>query len=325
MIEGRTLWELLERRVEETPEGRMLLDEGGNVLTFSAFKGRAERVAAGLHERGIGEGTTVSWQLPTRMDTVVLSMALARLGAVQNPILHVYREREVRFALQQLEPSLFVIPGTWRGFDFETMATGILGELDSKPELLVVEHGLPEGDPAALPAVPDTADEPVRWIYYTSGTTSDPKGVQHTDRTLVAGGRGLAVALNMSTEDVGSIAFPFSHIAGPDYLVTILMCGLPAVLVEAFVPADAVEVYRRLGVTMAGGSTAFYTAFLTEQRKQPGQKVVPTLRLLSGGGAPKPPEIYFEVKREMGIPVVHGYGMTEVPMISMGAPDGSDD
>src|SRR5437763_440817 len=172
MIEGRTLWELLERRVGETPEGRMLLDEGGNTLTFSEFKGRAERVAAGLRERGIGEGSTVSWQLPTRMDTVVLSMALARVGAVQNPILHVYREREVRFALQQLQPGLFVIPGTWRGFDFEAMATGILGELDSKPELLIVEDGLPEADPATLPPAPDPDDDAVRWIYYTSGTTS---------------------------------------------------------------------------------------------------------------------------------------------------------
>src|SRR5437763_2846965 len=126
MIEGRTLWELLERRVGETPEGRMLLDEGGNTLTFSEFKRRAEQVAAGLHERGIGEATTVSWQLPTRMDTVVLSMALARLGAVQSPILHVYREREVRFALEQLQPRIFAVPGTWKGFDFEEMARRIV-------------------------------------------------------------------------------------------------------------------------------------------------------------------------------------------------------
>src|SRR5437660_11880306 len=104
MIAGRTLWELLERRVEETPDGRMLLDESGHQLTFSELKGRAERVAAGLQERGIGEGTTVSWQLPTRMDTVVLSIALARLGAVQNPSPHAYLQRTARLALQQLQP-----------------------------------------------------------------------------------------------------------------------------------------------------------------------------------------------------------------------------
>ena len=53
--------------------------------------------------------------------------------------------------------------------------------------------------------------------------------------------------------------------------------------------------------------------------------LVPSLRLLSGGGAPKPPEVFFEIKREMGIPVAHGYGMTEVPMITQGSPDDTDD
>jgi acyl-CoA synthetase (AMP-forming)/AMP-acid ligase II len=162
-------------------------------------------------------------------------------------------------------------------------------------------------------------------VYYTSGTTSDPKGVRHTDQTLLAGGKGMAVAFGMTPDDVGSIAFPFAHIGGPDYLVTILRHGFGAVLLERFVPAQAAEVFRRHGVTMAGGSTAFYTAFLNLQRQQPGVPVVPTLRLLSGGGAPKPPEIYFEVKREMGLPVVHGYGMTEVPMIASGTPWDSDD
>ncbi|MHB8329021.1 MAG: hypothetical protein ACYDD6_05255, partial [Acidimicrobiales bacterium] len=44
-----------------------------------------------------------------------------------------------------------------------------------------------------------------RLFYYTSGTTSEPKGVRHTDLTLVNGGRGLAMALDLSEQDVGSI------------------------------------------------------------------------------------------------------------------------
>lgn len=117
------------------------------------------------------------------------------------------------------------------------------------------------------------------------------------------------------------MAFPFAHIAGPDYTVMLLLYGFPAVLFEHFAMPDALEGYRRHGVTVAGGSTAFYSMFLTEQRKAPDRKLIPTLRLLAGGGAPKPPEIYHAVVREMGIQLTHGYGMTEVPMITMGAPD----
>jgi cyclohexanecarboxylate-CoA ligase len=60
---------------------------------------------------------------------------------------------------------------------------------------------------------------------------------------------------------------------------------------------------------------------LTEQRKRPGGQIIPSLRLLAGGGAPKPPEVYHAVVRELGVQLTHGYGMTEVPMITMGDPD----
>jgi acyl-CoA synthetase (AMP-forming)/AMP-acid ligase II len=149
--------------------------------------------------------------------------------------------------------------------------------------------------------------------------------VLHTDATLIAGGQGLADALQMTAADVGSMAFPFAHIAGPDYLVMMLISGMSAVLIEAFNPVDAVATYAKNGVTMAGGSTAFYQMFLAEQRKQPETKVMPALRALSGGGAPMPPEIYREVLDEMGIKVCHGYGMTEIPMITQGSPTDSDD
>ena len=92
-----------------------------------------------------------------------------------------------------------------------------------------------------------------------------------------------------------------------------------------FEPAKAVEVFSRHGVTMAGGSTAFYLAFLNEQRKDPSKPVLPSLRLLNGGGAPKPPEVFREVRAEMHIPVCHGYGMTECPMITQGSIDDDDE
>ncbi len=323
-----TLWELVRRRGEATPDAPMLFDEAGRRVTFGEFAARAERVAAGLAALGVGPGTPVTWQLPTRVETVLVSMALARLGAVQNPIIHIYREREVGFALRQTGAELFIVPGTWRGFDYLGMAERLAADLPTKPRILVAYDDLPDGDPATLPPAPTEADE-VRWIYYTSGTTSDPKGVRHSDGTLLAGGVGLAVALEMSPADVGSIAFPFAHIAGPDYLVTMLAQAFPAILIEAFDPTTVVGLLNGVGATMAGGSTAFYSTFLTLHRQHVDSggegALVPTLRLLSGGGAPKPPEIFFEIQREMGIPVAHGYGMTEVPMITQGSPHDSDD
>ncbi|WEH17268.1 AMP-binding protein [Streptomyces sp. VNUA24] len=313
---SRTLWELLDRRAGLTPDRPVLLQDD-RAVSFGELRARAERVAAGLYDRGVRPGTVVAWQLPTRIETVLLSLALARLGAVQSPVIPFYRDREVGFALRESKAEFFAVPGEWRGFDHTEMA----GRLGARGVFEAYDR-LPEGDPSALPAPPADGTT-VRWIYWTSGTTSDPKGVLHTDRSLIAGGSCLAHALRLTRDDVGSIAFPYAHIGGPDYLVMLLLYGFPAVLFEHFALPDALEGYRKHGVTVAGGSTAFYSMFLAEQRKQPGVPVVPTLRLLAGGGAPKPPEVYHAVVREMGVQLTHGYGMTEVPMITMGAPDDS--
>ncbi len=342
LLEADSFWELLECRVEASGDQLMLVDDTDRRLTFAEFRDEAERVAAGLFNLGITEGTPVSWQLPTRIETVILSFALSRLGAVQNPIIHIYRHREVGFCINETKAAVMFHSGVWGDFDYEQMCDDIFyGDIVFKagmtapPALINGYKNLPTGDPTTLP--PSFASSPtppahtslaIRWKYYTSGTTADPKGVCHTDASLIAGGTGLAKALNMTADDVGSIAFPYAHIGGPDYMVTMLASGFGSVLMERFVPAEAVKLYRKHGVTMAGGSTAFYSMFCAEDKKATettNNHAVPTLRVLSGGGAPKPPEVYYEVREQMGIPVAHGYGMTECPMISQGSPDDTDE
>ncbi|MET9950207.1 AMP-binding protein [Streptomyces sp. NPDC006339] len=315
---SRTLWELVARRADRTPDRPVLL-QGDRTLTFGELRARAERCAAGLYGMGVRPGTVVAWQLPTRIETAVLSFALARLGAVQTPVIPFYRDKEVGFALRESGAEFFAVPGVWRGFDHTAMARrlGARGIFEA-----YAPESLPDGDPAVLPPPPASGTD-VRWIYWTSGTTSDPKGVLHTDRSLLAGGSCLAHALRPTAGDVGSMAFPYAHIAGPDYTVMLLLYGFPAVMFEQFALPDALDEYRRHGVTVAGGSTAFYAMFLAEQRRRPGEPIIPTLRLLAGGGAPKPPEIYHAVVRELGCQLTHGYGMTEVPMITMGDPGDS--
>ncbi|MEU5541677.1 AMP-binding protein [Streptomyces sioyaensis] len=322
-----TLWELVEYRAQASQGAPMFYDANGRTATFDEVRDRARHVAAGFLALGIGAGTRVAWQLPTRIDTVIASLALARLGAVQIPVIPLHREREVGFILAESAAEGVLVPGVWRGFDHTAMVRTLAGD---GMRVLPVDEGLPVGDPAGLPEPVPAGDGDTTWIYYTSGTTSAPKGVEHTDATLIAGGIGLATALGMSPDDIGSIAFPYAHIAGPDYVVAMLVSGFPAVVLDSFEPGRAADVYRRHGVTMAGGSTAFYQAFLDEsrhyrQRLPQAGRLIPSLRLLSGGGAPMPPELYRAAGQELACAVVHGYGMTECPMIAMGTPYDSDE
>src|SRR5262245_56439129 len=106
---------------------------------------------------------------------------------------------------------MLIVPSQWKGFDYEAMARSI-AEGQPGLEVLVVDRKLPEGDPGTLPPAvtpPDDPSElPVRWAFYTSGTTADPKGARHTDRTIMASAYGMAVALELTAEDTGALAFP---------------------------------------------------------------------------------------------------------------------
>ena len=332
-VEGGSLWEILERRVAATPDGQAAVDEEGRTLTWAETKAAAERAAAGLARMGIGAGDVVSWQLPTWLESKVLVLALSRLGAIQNPMLPIYREREVGFITAQARSKLLVVPSTWSGFDFEAMARAIAeghGAGGHAMQVLVADKALPQGDPATLPPPPDPAEDPVRWYFYTSGTTADPKGAQHTDRTILAGAIGMSERLGCSDRDVNAVVFPFTHIGGIGWLISALVYGFPTVYIERFDPAKTIALIQQHDVTMAGAGTPFHMAYLAAQRALPeGEDLFPSVRVYCGGGAPKPPQLFYDIKAEMSggrsAGIVSGYGLTEAPIIAMGSIDDTDE
>ena len=88
-----------------------------------------------------------AWQLPTRIESIVLSFALARLGTTQLPIIPIYREREVGSVLQQAGARFFAVPGTWRNFDYEAMAKGLQEASGGAFEILAAEAEKPTAGP----------------------------------------------------------------------------------------------------------------------------------------------------------------------------------
>jgi acyl-CoA synthetase (AMP-forming)/AMP-acid ligase II len=320
------MWALVEARAAQTPDATMLVDDRGS-LTFGEFRQAAERAAAGLHALGIERDTTVAWQLPTWNETVVLMAALARLGARQVPLLPIYKERELRFCLEQSGAALLLVPGVWRGNDYSGTVQNS-GALDSGAlKLVVCDHELPEADAATLPPAPEPDDGTrLRWVFYTSGTTADPKGVQHSDRSVMASSFGLVVAQGFQATDRYGVAFPFTHIGGATNMCASLIGGYTIVLTEAFEPDVTTPFFRSERVTIAGGGTAFYLAYLDQQRRRPDEPIFPELRFMTGGAAPMPPYLHAEVRDVIGGKGVgHGYGMTEACMIATNHPDDTDD
>jgi acyl-CoA synthetase (AMP-forming)/AMP-acid ligase II len=236
-------------------------------------------------------------------------------------MLPIYRQREVGFITKQAGSRVLVVPGAWRNFDYEEMARGIAAGQPGL-EILVANRALPQGDPQRLPPPEepvDPADLPVRWYYYTSGTTADPKGAKHTDATIRAAAVGMCERLEVTESDRIGCVFPFTHVAGAVYIFSALAFGCTMIIVEGFDAESTPPVLAQNEVTLAGAGTPFHMAYLAFQRNHPEvAPLFPKARAYIGGGAPKPPQLHYDVKSELGgVGVVSGYGMTEAPIVTM--------
>jgi acyl-CoA synthetase (AMP-forming)/AMP-acid ligase II len=319
LIDARCFQELLDERVAATPDELMMLDDRGRSVSFAEYREQVDVLAAGLMPLGVGRDVHVSWIMPTVIEATVMIGALARLEAIQNPIIPIYREREVGFIARQSKARLLAVPGTYRGFDFLAMAREIATQVDGLT-VLDVSRELPTGDPASLPPKPrptDPDDAPIRFLMYTSGTTSDPKGALHTDWNMIVHSRGLANQLDLGPTDRVGMVFPITHVGGFSWLCCSLLSGAKLLMVETFDPKSTVDFLSANGVTHAGAGTAFHLTYLEAQRARGGPSIFPAVRCFPGGGAPKPPQLHYDLKNEIGgVGIPSGYGMTECPIIS---------
>jgi acyl-coenzyme A synthetase/AMP-(fatty) acid ligase len=329
---GNCWWEMIERRAEMTPDLVMLTDERGRELTFAGFRDGAERVAAGLLALGVEAGMSVSWQLPTVIESVVLMAALSRLDVVQNPIIPILRDAEVDHIVGQIGADLFVTPAVWRGFDYAAMADRIAGAHGART--LVVDFtaagpgdlALPTGDPGALPPPNRHSGDFERWIYYSSGTTAAPKGVRHSDRSIMAGSNGIVENVGINADDVFPLAYPVTHVGGHTFVTTQLRVGCRMLLIEIFDAERSPLVMAEHGATLLGSAPPFFHAYLNAQRAHGPAPLFPALRMGMSGGAPSPPELHYQVRRQLGgAGVISGWGLTEFPIATEASPGDADD
>jgi cyclohexanecarboxylate-CoA ligase len=329
LIDDKSVWGLVEARAAATPDALLAVDEHDRSMTFAEYRAAAERVAAGLVSLSDDLGR-VAWQLPTWIESMVLVAALTRLGATQIPMLPIYREREVRFIVDQSRPGLFLVPSAWRGFDYEGLARSVARDAaagGAPVRVEVCDRELPEGDPSALPPFAGIADpDAARWIFYTSGTTADPKGALHSDRSLIAGSYGIAASFACSEADRYPLVFPFTHIGGIGMLLVQLVSGCGAIIIERFDPVETMPLLSRHGMTLAAGGTPLALLYLEAQREHPGERLFPDLRAVITGSAPKSDDLHFRLRDELGgSGALSCYGLTEVPFLAVSSVDDPDD
>lgn len=295
-------------------------------LTYRELAARVDRIARGLVALGVGHQDVVTFQLPNCWEFVALTLACVRIGAVANPVMPIFRQRELKFMLNFGESKVFIVPRTHRRFDHEAMARQMLPELPLLQHLIVVDGDGEDSFDARLmradtPALtgPGLSPDEVLLLMYTSGTTGEPKGVMHTSNTLFAALHAYIEAMALGESDIVLSASPMAHLTGYGYLVLLpIILNATTVLQPVWDAHAALRIARAEGVTFSMASTAFVSDLCNAV--QAGEEKPPTFDKFLCSGAPIPPILIDRAYELMGMRVCSAWGMTEMGSATVTVP-----
>jgi len=290
-------------------------------MSFAELEDRIARTAGGLRALGVGPGDVVAMQLPNWWEFVVVFLATQRIGAIVNPLMPIFRERELRFMLGFAKTKVFVVPQGFGALDYVGTAKLLRDELDSLQHVIVA-GGTGEDSLDALMARNQRVDLPAAGIpaatdpgecsvlMYTSGTTGSPKGVQHTVNTLINAGKSITERAGLSDKDVILVGSPLGHMLGlAAGMLLATYNGATMVLQESWSGTQALSLISTYGVSYCGGATPFLNDLVREVKA--GGPKPESLRIFLCAGAPIPPALVRAAIEVLGTTVTSVWGMTE--------------
>jgi acyl-CoA synthetase len=315
---GDTLYALLSANARAHPE-RPALRDSARRLAWRELHGWVEAIAADLHAAGLKPGDRVSVWLPNRIETVAVTLACSRNGYVCNPSLHQsYTVADVVDLVGRIRSAaLFAQPG----FGADANRAGIFAEAERSTSIRRAIRVQPVADAgtdavkaldlsqaSALPDPSMDADQIVL-LAFTSGTTGEPKGVMHSDNTLLANARAMARDWRHDSGIVLYSMSPLTHAIGTIAMAQSLVSGFELVVNDLPVGRSALDWIIETGATYVMGVPTHAIDLLDEARRR-DQDRLGKVRVFYMGGAAIPRETV-RALLAMNITPQNVYGMTE--------------
>jgi acyl-CoA synthetase (AMP-forming)/AMP-acid ligase II len=281
----------------------------------------ARRLVALLRDMGVQPGESVAFQLPNWREAVVSFAALALGGYVLVPIVHIYGRKEVGFILEESGAAAYISPLSYGHVDYGAIVEAaapaslrlhvVVGDAGAAPS----STGLARIGWAACaerkPAIdlPTVQAEDVAVLAYTSGTTSDPKGVIHDHRTMLSELRHMADYLTPGRSIL--MGSPVAHATGMlGAVLGPLATGQDIHLIDRWDPGHALEVMLKAGIGAGTGASVFLASLLDHPDFTADHAAL--IHRVGLGGAPVPVALG-ERAASHGIAIIRAYGSTEHP------------
>ncbi|MGC9220118.1 MAG: AMP-binding protein [Solirubrobacteraceae bacterium] len=279
-------------------------------LTYAQLAEQADAWAAWLVNAGVKPGEPVAYQLPNVRQFVALSLGTMQTGAVCEPLMPIFRERELEFMLAASQARVLVVPERFRGHDHGASARGIQGRLHSLRSVLSI--GLEDPllaavrPPATVAVTPDMTVQ----LLFTSGSTGEPKGVLHNHVSLNTAAQIHIRHFGLTVDDVIYVPSPLAHQTGFLYGMWIAVTLGATEVIQTSWDADiAFDAVNAHGVTFVQAATPFL-ADLVRVARQRGRRADP-LRIFVATGAAVPRELARDASELLGAEVGGAFGTTE--------------
>ncbi|MCP2342412.1 AMP-binding protein [Actinomadura rupiterrae] len=325
----------LRRHVRATPGkpaviARRQSDGRTHRLDYRRLAEATERCAGALVELGLRPGDVIAAQLTDRWELAVLTLACMRAGVVYCPLMKSYRRRELDVMLRVTEARVLITMAEDNGDRLGEMGAEFAAELPSLERVFVADGPGPDGTGPdgteefesfffgtaweerhghLLDARELGPDDPYL-VLFTSGTTSEPKGVLHSLNTLYAAVRGEADAFGLDDSIVMYTTALYTHYTGVvQGMLMPLMLGGTMAFQDAKEPGDALDLMAAHGVTFFYCAPFYLLSLLEAQRAEP--RAIPALAHLVSGSAPIPPYFITDTKDVFGLRLYSLWGMTE--------------
>ncbi|WP_406277393.1 (2,3-dihydroxybenzoyl)adenylate synthase [Streptomyces sp. NBC_00191] len=261
--QGETFGQMLRARAVQYPDRVAVVDPAGagRRWTYAELDRRADRLAAGLRDSGIGRGDRVVVQLPNVAEFFEVVFALFRIGALPVFALPAHREVEIGYFCSFSEAVAYVIADHHEGFDYRGLAAKVKEQAPTLRHVFVV--GEP-GEHTALSAVPREPAGPagpdgpqasdLAFLQLSGGSTGVPKLIPRTHDDYLYSLRGSNEICAVDEDSVYLVVLPAAHnfpLSSPGSL-GILCAGGRVVLCPAPAPETAFPLIEGEGVTITG-------------------------------------------------------------------------
>ena len=313
-----TLYGALARHVARRPDAPALRDARLR-LSWRQLHERVDALARSLHLAGLRRGDRVAVWLPSRVEGVVAMLACSRNGYVCCPSLHQnYTVAEIGLLLERSRASALIMQP---GYGADARSADVVARASALPGIRAIyavgghdARVQPFPEPSAEETsqafvAPDTDPDKIVYLAFTSGTTGTPKGVMHSDNTLLANGRAMVRDWHHDHSTVLLSLSPLSHHIGTVAIEQQMAAGFELVVNDPPPGMKPIDWIVESAATYVMGVPTHAIDILAEAKRRQWN-ALGAVRLFYMAGSPIPREVA-QTFLSMGITPQNIYGMTE--------------